>query len=73
VLHGFGETIWQVRADDPGGTYRAVYLAQFRDAVYVLHAFQKKSTSGIGTPQRELELIRQRLYLARKLALMKGT
>ena len=68
LLHGFAETVWQVRADDAGGTYRAVYVAQFGEAVYVLHAFQKKSTSGIATPQRELDLIAQRLQLARKLA-----
>lgn len=30
MLHGFAETVWQVRADDPGGTYRAVYVAQFK-------------------------------------------
>jgi len=42
-------------------------VAQLGEAVYVLHAFQKKSTSGIATPQRELDLIRQRLQLARKL------
>jgi phage-related protein len=68
VLHGFPETVWQVRASAPGGTYRAVYVAQLGAAIYVLHAFQKKSTSGIATPQRELDLIRQRLQLARKLA-----
>jgi len=68
MLHGFAETVWQVRADDPGGTYRAVYVAQLGAAVYVLHVFQKKATSGIATPQRELDLIRQRLQLARKLA-----
>ena len=68
MLHGFAETVWQVRADDPGGTYRAVYVTQLGDAVYVLHVFQKKATSGIATPQRELDLIRQRLQLARKLA-----
>ena len=68
MLHGFAETVWQVRADDPSGTYRAVYVAQVGEAVYVLHAFQKKATSGIATPQRELDLIRQRLQLARKLA-----
>src|SRR5579862_6240764 len=50
MLHGFAETVWQVRADDPSGTYRAVYVAQFGDAIYVLHAFQKKSKSGISTP-----------------------
>jgi phage-related protein len=68
MLHGFAETVWQVRADDPSGTYRAVYVAQFGDAIYVLHAFQKKSKSGISTSQRELDLIRQRLQLARELA-----
>jgi phage-related protein len=68
MLRGFGETIWQVRADGPSGTYRAVYVAQFGNAIYVLHAFQKKATSGIATPKRELDVIRQRLNLARKLA-----
>ena len=68
MLHGFAETVWQVRADDPGGTYRAVYVVQLGEAVYVLHAFQKKATSGIATPKRDLDLIRQRLQLARKLA-----
>jgi phage-related protein len=68
MLHGFTEMVWQVRADDPSGTYRAVYVAQFGDAIYVLHAFQKKSKSGISTSQRELDLIRQRLQLARELA-----
>jgi phage-related protein len=72
MLHGFGETVWQVRADDPGGTYRAVYVAQFQDAVYVLHAFQKKAKSGMATAQREVDLIKQRLQLARKLAAKKG-
>src|SRR6266481_364377 len=65
ILHGFAETVWQVRADDPGGTYRAVYVAQFEEAVYVLHAFQKKAKSRIATPKRELDLIKQRLHLAR--------
>ena len=32
MLHGFAETVWQVRADDPGGTYRAVYAAQFGES-----------------------------------------
>jgi phage-related protein len=68
MLHGFTDTVWQVRADDPSGTYRTVYATQLGKAVYVLHAFQKKATSGIATPQRELDLIRQRLKLAHKLA-----
>ena len=68
MLHGFAETVWQVRADDPSGTYRAVYAAQIGDAIYVLHAFQKKATHGIATSRRDLDLIRQRLRLARRLA-----
>jgi phage-related protein len=65
VLHGFEMAVWQVRADDPSGTYRAVYVVRFQDAVYVLHAFQKKSRSGVGTSRRDIEIIRQRLKLAR--------
>jgi phage-related protein len=72
ILRDFAETVWQVRADDPGGTYRAVYVAQLGDSIYVLHAFQKKAKSGIATPQRELDLIRQRLQLARTLAGKRG-
>jgi phage-related protein len=48
-------------------TYRAVYTVQFADVVYVLHAFQKKSKSGIATPQKDIELIRRRLAEAQRL------
>ncbi len=67
-LHGFSETIWQVRADDPSGTYRAVYETQLGKTIYVLHAFQKKATAGIATPKQDVDLIRQRLQIARRLA-----
>ncbi|MFI5381996.1 MAG: type II toxin-antitoxin system RelE/ParE family toxin [Tepidisphaerales bacterium] len=40
------------------------YTARFAEAVYVLHAFQKKSKSGIGTPKQEMELVRTRLHRA---------
>jgi phage-related protein len=48
-------------------TYRAVYTVQFADVIYVLHAFQKKSKSGIATPQKDIELIRRRLAEAQRL------
>ena len=51
----------EIVAPHDGDTYRAVYTVKFEDAVYVLHAFQKKSTKGIATPQREIDLIRRRL------------
>ena len=56
----------EIVADHRGDTWRAVYTVRFRDAVYVLHAFQKKSKSGITTPKKELELIRQRLAEAER-------
>ena len=46
-------------------TYRAVYTVKLADVVYVLHVFQKKSTRGIATPRREIELIKERYRLAR--------
>lgn len=72
ILVGFSETVWQVRADDSRGTYRAIYIAQYRDSVYVLHVFQKKAKSGIASPRRELDLIRKRLQLARELIAKEG-
>ena len=64
--------IWQVRADDLSGTYRAVWVVQLQEAVYVLHTFQKKARSGIATPQREIDLIKKRLQVAQKLGGKKG-
>ena len=64
-LRGFGGGgVLEVVDDFDGDTYRAVYTVRFREVVYVLHAFQKKSTRGSQTPKREIELIRQRLKRA---------
>jgi len=59
-----GRTLLEIVAPHEGDTYRAVYSVRFRDAVYLLHAFQKKSKKGIATPQREIELVKQRLAAA---------
>jgi len=49
-LQGFGGSgVLEVVDDFDGDAYRAVYTVRFADVVYVLHAFQKKSTSGIAT------------------------
>lgn len=65
VLKGFGGAgVLEIIEDDTGGTYRAVYTVQFAEAVFVLHAFQKKSKRGIETPRTEIETIRQRLKIA---------
>jgi|SRR5450631_2375503 phage-related protein len=61
-LKGFGGTrVMEIVERDRGGTYRAVYTAQFAEAVYVLHVFQKKSKRGIATPKQDIDLIRRRL------------
>ena len=60
-LRGLGGGVMEIAAQDPSGTYRAVYAVSIGESIYVIHAFQKKSKSGIATPQPEMELVRQRL------------
>lgn len=62
ALKGFGgRSVLEIVAPHAGDTYRAVYTVGFRDAIYVLHAFHKKSKRGVATPRHEIELIRRRL------------
>ena len=69
ILKGFGGGgVLEVVESDADGTYRAVYTVKFAEAVYVLHCFQKKSASGIGTPQKDMDIVRVRLKLAEALA-----
>lgn len=63
---GVGSGVAEVVEDYRGSTYRAVYTVRFEGAVYVLHAFQKKSPSGIRTSRKDVELIAQRLNQARR-------
>jgi phage-related protein len=66
-LRGFaGAGVLEIVDDHDGDTYRAVYTVRFAGAVYVLHAFQKKSKRGIATPKAELDLIKQRLKRAKE-------
>jgi phage-related protein len=61
-LTGFGgRGVLEIVTDHRGDTWRSVYTVRLEGAIYVLHAFQKKSKKGIATPKRELDLIRQRL------------
>ena len=65
ALKGFaGRAVLEIVVSHAGDAYRAVYTARFRDAIYVLHAFQKKSKKGIATPRKEMELIARRLAAA---------
>lgn len=61
-LKGFGGAgVLEVVEDCQGDTYRAVYTVRYASAVYVLHCFQKKSSSGIATPKPDMDLIQSRL------------
>jgi len=62
---GGGPGVFEVVEDHRGDTYRAVYAVKFERAVYVLHAFQKKSPTGIRTAHKDVELIARRLNEAR--------
>jgi phage-related protein len=69
ALRGFGGAgVVEVIQDYGGDTFRAVYTLRYAGAVYVLHAFQKKSKSGRETPRREMESIQQRLREAERIA-----
>ena len=62
TLSGFGgATVIELKESHDGNAYRAVYTVRFADAVYVLHAFQKKSKKGIATPKAEIDVIQKRL------------
>jgi phage-related protein len=61
-----GAGVLEVVADHVTDTYRGVYTVRFRGAVYVLHAFQKKSKGGVKTPKPDLDLIERRLKLAKE-------
>ena len=60
-LHGLGGGVMEIAVQDASGTFRTVYTVSIGDSIYVIHAFQKKSKTGIGTPKSEMDLIRQRL------------
>ena len=62
---GLGPGVHEIVENDEAGTFRAVYTVQFRKAVYVLHAFQKKSPSGIRTARSDVGLIEKRLQAAK--------
>ena len=64
-LKGFGGAgVLEIVEDHDGDAYRAVYTIRFEDAVYVLHAFQKKSKKGIATPKPDIDMIKERLKMA---------
>lgn len=64
-LKGYGgRNVIEIKSDDKGDTYRAIYTVKFKETLYVLHIFKKKSTKGIATPKKDRELFEKRLKAA---------
>lgn len=67
ALKGFaGASVLEIVAPFETDTYRAVYTVEFRSAIYVLHAFQKKAKKAGKTPKKDIDLIKRRLEAAQK-------
>jgi phage-related protein len=60
-MHGLGSGMFEIALPFRGDAYRVVYALQLADEIWVVHAFQKKSTQGAKTPKREIDLGRDRL------------
>ena len=63
---GEGPGVFEIVENYAGDAYRALYAVRFADAIYVLHAFQKKSPSGKRTAESDVVLVRERLKRARE-------
>jgi phage-related protein len=63
---GQGTGVFELVESFDGNAYRAIYTVRFEDLIYVLHAFQKKSPSGIRTASTDVELVAERLKKARE-------
>ena len=60
-MRGLGAGVFEVALPFKGDAFRVVYAVQLAEEIWVVHAFQKKSTQGVKTPPREIELIKDRL------------
>ena len=66
MMHGLGTGVVEILHH--GDAFRTIYTVRFPPAVFVLHAFQKKSTSGAATPMPDIDLVLRRLRDARTIA-----
>ena len=66
-LRGLGSGVFEIALAFGGNAFRVVYILQVDDAVWVIHAFQKKSTQGIRTPRHEMRLVADRIRALRRM------
>ena len=68
TMKGFGDaSVVEIIESNEGNAYRCVFTTRFDDWIYVLHSFQKKSTSGIATSQADVDMIHRRLKMAAEI------
>jgi len=65
-MRGMGTGVFEIALPFRGDAFRVVYAVQLAEEIWVIHAFQKKSTQGIRTPKRELEVMKDRLKKLRE-------
>lgn len=65
-MKGLGSGVFEIALRHQGDAYRTVYAVQIGDSIWVVHAFQKKSTKGIATPKKEIDLVKSRLKQLRE-------
>jgi phage-related protein len=61
LLTGLGSGVFEVALRFKSDAFRVVYAVQLGDDIWVIHAFQKKSTQSIRTPKHEIDLVKERL------------
>lgn len=66
-LHGLGSGVFEIALPYSGNAFRVVYAVQLATDIWVIHAFQKKSTQGIKTPKHEIDLVKDRLKRLREM------
>ncbi|HCC56004.1 MAG TPA: hypothetical protein DEQ47_01840 [Solibacterales bacterium] len=66
-MHGMGSGVLEIPVPFKGQAFRVIYAVQLADEIWVVHAFQKKSTQGIKTPKREIELLKDRLRALKEM------
>jgi phage-related protein len=65
-LTGFGSGVMELALKHRGGAFRVIYALQIDEDIWVVHAFQKKSKTGIKTPKAEIDLVHERLKRLRE-------
>jgi phage-related protein len=66
-MRGVGSGVFEIALPFRGDAFRVVYALQLADEIWVVHAFQKKSTQGVKTPMHEIDLIKDRLKRLREI------